>query len=77
MKMTVDIKSALLGLIVGVGVMCVVGSGTPSSEIGRYQISAGNQGCAFIVDTKSGQAWAFQPLNTAQWKNDANFWSAK
>jgi hypothetical protein len=80
MKTTVDLKSVALGLLAGIIVMFAIGAGTSPGDadgIGRYQVSAGTGGCAVMVDTKTGQAWAFQPLNTAQWKNDANFWGAK
>ena len=77
MKTTIDIKSAMLGLVAGVLVAVAIGAGTPSSETGRYQVSAGADACAVIVDTRTGRAWAFQPNNTAQWRTDANFWNEK
>jgi len=77
MKINIDLKSALLGLAAGVLVMAAVGAGTASGEHGRYQVSGGEQGCAVMVDTRTGQAWAFQPSTTSQWKRDANFWDAK
>jgi hypothetical protein len=46
-------------------------------QIEHCQISSGGQGCAVIVDTTTGKAWAFQPSSTAQWKNDGDFWNAK
>jgi hypothetical protein len=80
MKTTIDLKSAALGLLAGIIVMFAVGAGLSSddsSRVGRYQVSAGTGGSAVMVDTKTGQAWSFQPLNTAQLKSDANFWGAK
>jgi hypothetical protein len=77
MKINIDLKSALLGLAAGVLVMAAIGAGTASGENGRYQVSGGEQGCAVMVDTRTGQAWAFQPSTTSQWKRDANFWDAK
>lgn len=77
MKTTIDIKSATLGLIIGAAAMFAIGAGTSSNEVGRYQISAGSQGCAVMVDTTTGQAWGFQPPSTVQWRNDGAFWNAK
>lgn len=77
MKITIDVKSVILGGVAGIAVMLAIGAGTPSDEIGRYQVSAGSQGCAVIVDTKTGQAWGFQPLSTTLWRKDGNFWDAK
>jgi hypothetical protein len=77
MKIVIDIKSALLGLGLGVAAMLAVGAGTNSSESGRYQIAAGDGGFAVMVDTQSGKAWSYMPINTAQWKTDGNFWQPK
>ena len=78
MKTQIDVKSAVCGLIVGIAAMFALGMDSSSSnELGRYQISSGGQGCAVIVDTKTGQAWSFQPSTTAQWKNDGNFFDPK
>lgn len=77
MKTTVDIKSVMVGVAIGMAAMFTLGAGTNSKEIGRYQVSAGTQGCAVIVDTTTGQAWGFQPTSTAQWRNDDDFWKAK
>jgi hypothetical protein len=77
MKFQIDPKSALFGLVVGVLAVFAIGAGSPSEEIGRYQISAAAQSSAFIVDTKTGQAWGFAPVNSGQFRQDANFWEAK
>jgi hypothetical protein len=76
MKIQIDLKSAVCGLIVGAAAMFVMGADSSSNSVGRYQISAG-QSSAMIVDTETGQAWAFQPNSTAQWRSDGNFFSAK
>ena len=76
MTIQIDIKSVLLGLVAGVLTMFVLGSGTSSKEAGRYQVSGGQTG-AVIVDTKTGQAWSYTPLNTTQYRTDGNFWDVK
>ena len=77
MKIHLDLKSAAFGLAIGVLAMLATGAGISSGDTGRYQVSGGEQGCAVMVDTRTGQAWAFQPSTTSQWKRDANFWDAK
>jgi hypothetical protein len=50
---------------------------SPSKQPGRYQIASGGQASAVIVDTVTGQAWAFQPNNTSLWKCDEDFFAPK
>ncbi|MEI9963084.1 MAG: hypothetical protein WDM76_18815 [Limisphaerales bacterium] len=76
MKTQIDIKSAFCGLIVGVLAMFAIGAATSTNETGRYQVAAG-QNSAVIVDTATGKAWAFQPISSAQYKTDGNFWEVK
>jgi hypothetical protein len=73
MKINLDLKSAVCGLLIGVLAMLAIGAGTSSSDTGRYQVSGGEQGCAVMVDTRTGKAWAFQAATTMQFKRDANF----
>ncbi len=77
MKITIDSRSAALGLSVGVAAMFVMGAATSSNDTGRFQVAAGGPGFAVIIDTKTGQAWGFQPASTAQWRSDENFWREK
>jgi hypothetical protein len=78
MKIQIDLKSAVCGLIIGVAAMFALGADSSSSnQIGRYQVSSGAEDAAVIVDTITGKAWAFQPQNTSQWRTDGNFWDAK
>jgi hypothetical protein len=77
MKIQIDLKSAVCGLIIGVAAMFALGADSSSSnQVGRYQIATG-QNSSVIVDTTTGKAWAFQPLTTAQFKQDGSFWDAK
>lgn len=77
MKIQIDLKSMLCGLLLGVAAMFVVGASSPTSnQIGRYQVTTG-QNSSVILDTATGRAWGFQPSSTMQFKNDPNFWDAK
>jgi hypothetical protein len=76
MKMTIDFKSALCGLIIGVVAMLAIGAEPSSNDAGRYQVAAA-QNLAVIVDTKTGQAWGFGPISTTQYRTDGNFWDKK
>ena len=77
MNLRIDLKSALCGLAVGVLAMFVIGAADSSSnQVGRYQISVG-QSSSIIVDTTTGKAWGWQPVETRQYKIDGNFWDAK
>ncbi len=76
MKSNIDLKSAAVGLVVGIAVMLVVGAESRSNYNGRYQVSSA-QGFAVIVDSQTGQAWGFGTSSTIQYRNDANFWDVK
>jgi len=56
----IDVKSAVIGTLVGVCLMLVIGAGgNGSSEVGRYRISAAgdsNTSC-FVLDTVTGRVW--------------------
>jgi hypothetical protein len=71
-----DLKSALCGLLGGVLATLVIGAGEASNPAGRYQVS-GTQTGGIILDTKTGQAWAFSPVTSAQIRNDADFFQPK
>jgi len=84
MKITIDLKSALCGLIVGVATMFVVGAGTSSNPAGKYKIVtgfSGNQGYVVMVDTQTGEAWSDELKTHNSSKslinNAAGFWDEK
>ncbi len=56
MKTTIDIKSALPGMAVGVLALFALGAGMDANPVRRYQI-AGTSEHALIVDTKTGKVW--------------------
>lgn len=74
MKITLDLRSVLIGLIAGVLLVFTMGAsiGSGSDAPGpRYQV-AGTDGHAVIVNTGTGQAWtAFLPSGSGT--TDADF----
>jgi hypothetical protein len=78
MKMNIDFKSSLFGLILGAMTMLAVGAANPASSpsLGRYHCAAG-QGILLIVDTVTGQAWALQPGGVSITGAPAGFFESK
>ena len=82
MNTKIDIKSAVIGLAVGVLVSLGIAATTPAiSRVGRYQIVSnannGGQGGShsLIVDTVTGKVWmGFVPSSG---KSDDDFFQAK
>ncbi len=75
-QMQIDLKSALLGMTSGILAMLAIGAATSPEESGRYQVSAG-QSVTVILDTKTGRAWGYAPVNTTQFRSDSNFFDPK
>jgi hypothetical protein len=73
MKSKIDLKSALLGLAVGVLGMLAIGAAESSNANGRYQV-AGGAGSFTIIDTATGQAWG---ANTTSQGTQPGFWDKK
>ena len=75
MNTKIDIKSALVGLGIGVLVTLSVAAASWSGPVGRYQVAGtGNHG--LILDTETGQVWSgYFPSNEG--KTDADFFRAK
>jgi hypothetical protein len=79
MKIQIDTKSALFGLVAGVLTMFAIGAGTTSTGSGRYQVSAG-QNCAVMIDTITGKAWSLGVAGTTSYPPGdkcSNFWDDK
>jgi hypothetical protein len=56
MKTTIDIKSALIGLLLGVLAAVAVAAATSAGQTGRYQVAGtGNHG--MVLDTATGRVW--------------------
>ncbi len=80
MKIQIDMKSALLGLLVGIAAIFAVGAATSSNPVGRYQIQAaydGSKGFALVLDTQTGEVWGMAGGN--DWGNTkaGKFWEQK
>ena len=58
LKITIDLRSALIGLFAGVVLMFTIGAsiGSGIAPTQRYQV-AGTHSHAVIVNTETGQAW--------------------
>jgi hypothetical protein len=58
MKIQIDIKSALVGLVFGVVVVLCVAAASPSGAVGRYQIAASHEQ-GMVLDTVTGKVWSY------------------
>lgn len=69
---TLDLKSCLVGLVIGVLAVVLIGAETSQpQQIGRYQVvtfNAGGQTSSMMIDTTTGKAWCANLATT--WKND-------
>ena len=77
MNRKLEIKSAAIGLAIGVLVMLGIAaaSGPGPGSVGRYQIAGtGNHG--LIIDTATGQVWRGYFLSH-EGKTDGDFFSPK
>jgi hypothetical protein len=80
MKMKIDLKSALFGLLVGAAAMFTLGDAESSADNGRYQlaVSSGQTGkISIILDTRTGQAWNAHDDYTLNKDDGDKFWSPK
>lgn len=80
MKIQIDLKSALCGLLAGIVVMLCVGAGTSANPIGRYQIAgaaAPNGSFFVVVDTQTGQAWGSDSVSNFHDDGNGVFWGPK
>jgi hypothetical protein len=78
---TIDVKSVLIGGLLGAMVLCLFGA-VPfvlPEEYGRFQIET-NNGHAFILDTATGQVWSSRfpdPQSGMGFVYDPNFHAPK
>lgn len=64
MKPRIDIKSLLIGLILGAaGVLTIAASPKSAQPPGRFQTVINAQGFVVMTDTATGQAWSTVVLN--------------
>ena len=75
MNTKIDIKSALVGLAIGVLVMLGIAAASSPGSVGRYQIAGtGNHG--LIIDTATGKVWrGYFPSNGGT--TDGDFFAPK
>lgn len=73
--MKIDVKSALLGLSLGILATVAVAASSSPRPVGRYQIGGtGEHG--LVIDTATGRVWsAFLP--TGGGSTDGDFFTAK
>jgi streptogramin lyase len=76
MKMTIDLKSALCGLVIGITAMFAIGAETSPNQVGRFQ-SSGGSGFFLIVDTTNGKAWFANVSAQNLTRIDTGFFDAK
>ena len=76
MKMTIDLRSALLGLIAGALLVLTLGAATNPGETARYQLATGD-GLVFLADTQTGEVWAIRGANLRKDTSEADFRKAK
>ena len=76
MNKKIEIKSALIGVAVGVVATLAIGASSPrATTVGRYQIG-GTASHGLIIDSATGQAWsAYLPQQSG--KTDGDFWTSK
>lgn len=56
MNHRIDIKSALLGLLLGVLATVAIAAASGPGQVGRYQV-AGTANFGLVLDTATGQVW--------------------
>jgi hypothetical protein len=83
MKIQIDLKSAVCGLIIGVAAMFAMGAdSSSSSQVGKYQISSSyaptGNAVITIIDTTTGEVWS-HPTGTEGEGGTRlnNFWDKK
>jgi hypothetical protein len=75
MNNKIDIKSALIGLLLGILATVTIAATSSSGQTGRFQV-AGTGSHAVIVDTSTGQAWSTF-LSSGGGRTDALFYHQK
>lgn len=73
----IDLKSVLIGLLLGVCVILVLGAGnSKQADYGRYQIACpDNSGVCFVIDTTTGQVWQRFGSNNGQQYGSPDLWN--
>ena len=78
MKIKIDFKSAMLGLLVGVGSVLAMGAGESASPVGRFQVASSSANNTLVlVDTITGEVWAHAPGGVSITGSPPGFFSKK
>lgn len=82
MNTKIDIKSAAMGLMLGVLIMlCMAATTSTGNPVGRYQaVTSVNNGgiggtCSLVIDTMTGKVWI--GYSTPNGRTDEMFYKAK
>jgi hypothetical protein len=75
----IDIKSLLVGMILGVCVLLALGAATgKQADIGRYQVACPDSSSAcFVIDTTTGQVWQRFGKSNGQNYGSPDLWNKK
>jgi len=76
----IDVKSCVIGLLLGVCVMLVVGAGgEKSSEVGRYRISLSGESpsSCWVIDSATGRLWRIQSSTYSRSYGSPDEWDKK
>lgn len=74
--MKIDLRSVLLGLLLGVVTVFAIGAGEPPNNVGKYQ-TTGGAGFFVILDTETGQAWFANVASPGLTGVNVGFWEKK
>lgn len=75
--MNINLKSAVIGLLIGIVAILVVGAGEePAGKVGKYQITGGS-GFFVIISTETGQAWFANMASPGVTGIGPDFWNKK
>ena len=81
MKIQIDLKSAVCGLVIGIAAMFAIGAETSSSPVDKYRIATGTvEGTgafALMVDTQTGKTWGIYIPKDFGNNKAGEFWNAK
>ena len=75
MRLKIDLKSALVGLGLGLMVTFAIGAGSLANPVGKYKV-AGTASYFVIIDTQTGQAWCANFISNNK-NTDPEFFTPK
>ena len=75
MNAKIDVKSALLGLVLGMIATVAIGAASSPGQVGRYQIG-GTSNRGFVIDSVTGRVWSSY-FGSSVGTSDKNFFQPK